>query len=627
MEVNLRTAEENKDVQVVEVSGRIDAYTVTVLDEEIEALIGVGSSNLVCNTAQVEYVSGRGLEMFLKRIKEAREQGGDLKLACLQPAVRRTFDLAGFSKMAHLYGTEAEAVTDFTAGRTGASPFHTTMPGGQGPAAGVDATLIGDAAPADGVDATLIGDADQDIHVDATLVGDVSVGQGIHVDATLMGGPPDEDDSLATVDPAVEHTIFENIQRTIDLEQTLIGQSADRPPSGEIDIITGEEPALAEVEGGTDALENEIRACINRLRPFRDRDAYGSLMREMLAQGLIRTEESPVSSDAGEPIAPVETAGGAQLLQMLGAGRTGAVSLSDRKITIGRDDTNTMSIASPEVSKVHTSISFVDDEFIVADLGSKNGTSVNGERVPKAVLRHGDLVGVGPALFLFLCEPGAETPAEERPRDTETSGHGGPTGNRVVCTQGSMEGEIYAVEDLPVLIGRGPTCSVVLTDESVAEYHVQLSPTAGGVRLVDLKTQSGSFVNGQRVQRRALEPGDQIRLGSAEFRYEAGTEADSEAAKGGGPRLVGRSGPAAGLVCRIGRHPIVIGRAVDAQIQITDDSVSRQHARIEQTPDGVTITDLGSVNGVIVNGAKVSSCQLQAGDTIKLGVAEFVFQR
>lgn len=76
------------------------------------------------------------------------------------------------------------------------------------------------------------------------------------------------------------------------------------------------------------------------------------------------------------------------------------------------------------------------------------------------------------------------------------------------------------------------------------------------------------------------------------------------------------------------RHPLVppglvIGRGADADLRLNDPGVSRRHALITVagTPERpvVTIEDLGSTNGVIVNGAKVSKIALREGARIELG--------
>jgi pSer/pThr/pTyr-binding forkhead associated (FHA) protein len=60
---------------------------------------------------------------------------------------------------------------------------------------------------------------------------------------------------------------------------------------------------------------------------------------------------------------------------------------------------------------------------------------------------------------------------------------------------------------------------------------------------------------------------------------------------------------------------------------LEDSGISRHHAEIRPGPEGWTVEDLGSTNGVAVNGRKVSGSQaLSAGDRVELGSTEIVFE-
>lgn len=64
---------------------------------------------------------------------------------------------------------------------------------------------------------------------------------------------------------------------------------------------------------------------------------------------------------------------------------------------------------------------------------------------------------------------------------------------------------------------------------------------------------------------------------------------------------------------------LVVGRDPRAHIVIDDPSVSRTHARLDVDGDGVWVEDLGSVNGTVVNGQRVTRCHLGPGDVLELG--------
>jgi len=72
---------------------------------------------------------------------------------------------------------------------------------------------------------------------------------------------------------------------------------------------------------------------------------------------------------------------------------------------------------------------------------------------------------------------------------------------------------------------------------------------------------------------------------------------------------------------------IVIGRATANDVVLGDPSVSRRHARVERSAAGCEIIDLGSANGVTVNGVKVARCALKSGDVFGIGDSSFRFVR
>ena len=69
-----------------------------------------------------------------------------------------------------------------------------------------------------------------------------------------------------------------------------------------------------------------------------------------------------------------------------------------------------------------------------------------------------------------------------------------------------------------------------------------------------------------------------------------------------------------------------IGRSKDAECVLRDPNVSRHHAELRRSPTGDwTIADLGSTNGIKVNGRRVGSTRLGPGDQVTLGTTTFLF--
>jgi hypothetical protein len=70
-----------------------------------------------------------------------------------------------------------------------------------------------------------------------------------------------------------------------------------------------------------------------------------------------------------------------------------------------------------------------------------------------------------------------------------------------------------------------------------------------------------------------------------------------------------------------------IGRSRDCDVVLDDVGISRRHAEIRPGPEGWTVQDLGSTNGVLVNGRGVEGAQpLAPGDRVELGSTELLFE-
>jgi pSer/pThr/pTyr-binding forkhead associated (FHA) protein len=71
---------------------------------------------------------------------------------------------------------------------------------------------------------------------------------------------------------------------------------------------------------------------------------------------------------------------------------------------------------------------------------------------------------------------------------------------------------------------------------------------------------------------------------------------------------------------------VVLGRSRDCDIVVDDPNVSRRHAELRREGGGWTIADLGSTNGIKVNGRRVGEAPLAPGDRVTLGVSDLTFE-
>jgi len=91
-------------------------------------------------------------------------------------------------------------------------------------------------------------------------------------------------------------------------------------------------------------------------------------------------------------------------------------------------------------------------------------------------------------------------------------------------------------------------------------------------------------------------------------------------------RLVVTGGVDAGAAYQLQPGEYVVGRGQDADIVLSDESVSRRHAIITVAEGGATIVDLDSHNGTFINGQRVKSAQVLEGDELRLGESRLVLE-
>jgi adenylate cyclase len=107
-----------------------------------------------------------------------------------------------------------------------------------------------------------------------------------------------------------------------------------------------------------------------------------------------------VSQDSSQVSKPRSPPRGPFLAARFADGTSGEFPLGDR-MTLGRHPSNVLRVVDREVSKEHACIERRGREFVLRDLGSSNGTFVNGRRVAEVTLREGDEIALGTSRLIF----------------------------------------------------------------------------------------------------------------------------------------------------------------------------------------------------------------------------------
>jgi pSer/pThr/pTyr-binding forkhead associated (FHA) protein/tetratricopeptide (TPR) repeat protein len=237
------------------------------------------------------------------------------------------------------------------------------------------------------------------------------------------------------------------------------------------------------------------------------------------------------------------------------------------QLTVGRAEGNDLILAEGGVSRKHARFFLEGDDVMVEDLGSANGTIVNGERIdgptklePSAAILLGDyeatLKSAGgkarPKVDKGAAKPSSRgTQALKRPTNLARSegrstkvvpvvkptaagakrpSRAGSVGPSLRGLSGTVTGKSFPLTGTMV-VGRVAGVDLRVDDDSVSRRHAELEVQGAEVVLRDLGSANGTTVNGTPIaEDTALSPGDIIQFGVVEMMYENGAASGAKPA-------------------------------------------------------------------------------------------------
>jgi pSer/pThr/pTyr-binding forkhead associated (FHA) protein len=209
----------------------------------------------------------------------------------------------------------------------------------------------------------------------------------------------------------------------------------------------------------------------------------------------------------------------------------------------------------------------------------------------------------------------------------------------------------YELSKTSVTLGRAMTNDIILDDNRISRSHARLECSPRGCELVDLGSSNGTRLNGVRVEKTWLGPGDRIQVGSLELRYEVDQPADMDVTQMTMidseadlqrtinheilsvslndthiPRLVVFTPQKTWEIPLDEVDSLSIGRTDVNDVPIEHPKVSRYHAQVDRKGNVFVLRDLGSTNGTWFRNQRVDEMILQEGDEFRIGEARIVFK-
>lgn len=213
--------------------------------------------------------------------------------------------------------------------------------------------------------------------------------------------------------------------------------------------------------------------------------------------------------------------------------------------------------------------------------------------------------------------------------------------------------EVFLLDQDSIVLGRLNTNDIELEGKSVSRKHAEIIKINDDFYLVDLQSGNGTFLNGRKLkidEKTVLRSSDRIQIEDFEIKFalidkseplsiEENTDSDIIEIKmikkvlsaldvQQHPSLEVVSQPCEGrkVFFTENLQELVIGRDSTCQLIIDTTTVSRRHAVLHKKWGGVTISDLGSKNGITINNQKVEEKLLKDGDMIAMGTVKILYR-
>src|SRR5690606_8408721 len=186
-----------------------------------------------------------------------------------------------------------------------------------------------------------------------------------------------------------------------------------------------------------------------------------------------------------------------------------------------------------------------------------------------------------------------------------------------------------------IVVGRSEGhANIVIKDDRLSRAHCRFEPREDDWAVVDLDSQNGTFVNGRRVEDAVLRNGDIVTIGAVDLRFQTSAMSgeflgahDSTAPVVAPAALVLLQGSLSEELHPVTHDPFNIGRKADNPLCLEGDGKSTgYHARIKRDGGSYILEDLGSTNGTMVNGARITApVVLKSGMKVVIGSQLFRF--
>lgn len=189
-----------------------------------------------------------------------------------------------------------------------------------------------------------------------------------------------------------------------------------------------------------------------------------------------------------------------------------AIWIAPPQISIGCAKDNDLILNSNDARDHHASLTVKNGKIYLHTLVSANDILVNGKQLnADTPIQASDLIQIG-ASKMEVIDPNPNNNIIDIPAPNTTVDRWS-----LILTKGSKKGQRYPINQNSSA-GRSNECDIHLDDSQISRKHVRLDVIGGSLRITDMNSANGTFINHDKINTAYARPGDCLTIGNLEFK-------------------------------------------------------------------------------------------------------------
>jgi pSer/pThr/pTyr-binding forkhead associated (FHA) protein len=184
--------------------------------------------------------------------------------------------------------------------------------------------------------------------------------------------------------------------------------------------------------------------------------------------------------------------------------RRESVWLVDTKFSIGKSSSNSLMIEDPSIDDTHAEIVNNRDQLSLIKKTNKGIVKINGEvMLQNSAIKANDTITLGTVELELIDSQSVMSNKSQQKK---------PVHIWSLHSSASWLEKNDFIINKKTIIGRDPSCDISLTLDYLSRNHVSLEPKNAKLFIEDLNSSNGTYLNGKRIEKAELKPGDKIKL-------------------------------------------------------------------------------------------------------------------